>query len=209
MHGERCIVTASELQMLASEFGDYRGRHHHIAHVGEPVLAGLPVARTWGRALNVEVQQWVHKEVKDPFASFSEAMGWLANHRSNGDSNLEFVTRLMIVPGYRVRSAQRLLTNFTCPKAHCCASLRPWLGRFGETPTRMLLTRDTAFSVTETPAYWSVGKDTSTDRRLSKVRRTISCLGADHRCPPSLRWHWTNGPVHRCSKAGCGNKSGH
>ena len=59
----------------------------------------------------------MHKEVKDPFASFSEAMGWLANHRSNGDSNLEFVTRLMIVPGYRVRSAQRLLTNFHMPKS--------------------------------------------------------------------------------------------
>ena len=116
MHGERCIVTASELQMLASG--------SDITAVGTTTLRTLEslfwLACRWreqGIGPEREVQQWVHKEVKDPFASFSEAMGWLANHRSNGDSNLEFVTRLMIVPGYRVRSAQRLLTNFHMPKS--------------------------------------------------------------------------------------------
>lgn len=73
--------------------------------------------REQGVGPEVEVQQWVHREVQDPFSSFAEAMGWLVDQQTDGAAGLEFVTRLMIVPGYRVRSAQRLLTNFHMPKS--------------------------------------------------------------------------------------------
>ncbi|HCZ08040.1 MAG TPA: S-adenosylmethionine tRNA ribosyltransferase, partial [Flavobacteriales bacterium] len=116
MHGERCIVTPSELRLLASG--------SEITAVGTTTLRTLEslfwLACRWreqGVGPEVEVQQWVHKEVRDPFSSFSEAMAWLAERRTDANADIEFVTRLMIVPGYRVRSAQRLLTNFHMPKS--------------------------------------------------------------------------------------------
>ncbi|MDA9863758.1 S-adenosylmethionine:tRNA ribosyltransferase-isomerase [Flavobacteriales bacterium] len=116
MHGERCIVTASELQMLASGT--------EITAVGTTTLRTLEslfwLACRWreqGVGPELEVQQWVHQEVADPFSSFAEAMRWLVDQQTGEDASLEFVTRLMIVPGYRVRSAQRLLTNFHMPKS--------------------------------------------------------------------------------------------
>ena len=116
MHGERCIVTPSELRLLASG--------SEITAVGTTTLRTLEslfwLACRWreqGVGPEVEVQQWVHKEVRDPFSSFSEAMAWLAERRTDATADIEFVTRLMIVPGYRVRSAQRLLTNFHMPKS--------------------------------------------------------------------------------------------
>jgi S-adenosylmethionine:tRNA ribosyltransferase-isomerase len=116
MHGERCIVTASELQMLASGT--------EITAVGTTTLRTLEslfwLACRWreqGVGPELEVQQWVHQEVADPFSSFAEAMRWLVDQQTGEDASLEFVTQLMIVPGYRVRSAQRLLTNFHMPKS--------------------------------------------------------------------------------------------
>lgn len=72
--------------------------------------------REEGKGPEQDIPQWVHREVRDPFDGFPAAMGWLLE-RMQGQQQLEFVTHLMVVPGYRVRSARRLLTNFHMPKS--------------------------------------------------------------------------------------------
>ena len=64
----------------------------------------------------MDVAQWIHREVEPQFATFCEAAGWLAD-RIGEDGILEFVTHLMVVPGYAVRSARRILTNFHMPNS--------------------------------------------------------------------------------------------
>ena len=74
-----------------------------------------------GPGAEVDVAQWIHRDVEPGFADFREAAGWLAD-RVEAAGELEFVTHLMVVPGYRVRSARRLLTNFHMPNrrpVHC------------------------------------------------------------------------------------------
>ena len=63
-----------------------------------------------------EVEQWIYKAVDAQFPDFQSAADWLAN-KIDGHGPLEFVTNLMVVPGYEVRSARRLLTNFHMPKS--------------------------------------------------------------------------------------------
>lgn len=115
MHGERCIVSQSALLELAS------GRP--ITAVGTTTLRTLEslywLACRWRQqdiGPQLPLPQWVHREVGDPFSSFAEAMTWLTT-KSAGQDPLTFATHLMIVPGYKVRSVERLLTNFHMPNS--------------------------------------------------------------------------------------------
>lgn len=115
MHGERCIVSRDGLAMLTED--------RELTAVGTTTLRTLEslywLASRWreeGKGPEQDIPQWVHREVRDPFDGFPAAMGWLLE-RMQGQQQLEFVTHLMVVPGYRVRSARRLLTNFHMPKS--------------------------------------------------------------------------------------------
>ena len=74
-----------------------------------------------------DIAQWIHQEERDPFDSFQEAVEWLCG-KWDGDGPLEFVTQLMIVPGYTVRSAQRLLTNFHMPNSTLLCIVEAMIG---------------------------------------------------------------------------------
>lgn len=126
MHGERCIVPLSAVERLAE------GRE--VTAVGTTTLRTLESLywmacrwRTTGIGPEEPLNQWVHREVEDPFTSMREAMGWLAQARI-GDEALSFVTHLMIVPGYRVRSAERLLTNFHMPNSTLLCIVEAMMG---------------------------------------------------------------------------------
>ena len=80
-----------------------------------------------GSGPEMEVSQWIHRDTSEPFVSFAEAMGYLAD-RVHGEGSIEFVTRLMIVPGYRVRSADRLLTNFHMPNSTLLCIVEAMIG---------------------------------------------------------------------------------
>ena len=79
-----------------------------------------------GAGPEVPVQQWIHREVDAVFADFAEAAAWLAGQVEGQD--LEFVTHLMVVPGYRVRSARRLFTNFHMPNSTLLCIVEAMLG---------------------------------------------------------------------------------
>lgn len=115
MHGERCLVEGASLRRLAAI--------EDLTVVGTTSLRTLESAfwlacrwRSGGPGPEVEVAQWVHREVEPQFDSFREAAGWLADQIGD-DGTLEFVTHLMVVPGYAVRSARRILTNFHMPNS--------------------------------------------------------------------------------------------
>lgn len=115
MHGERCLVSREALNRL--------GRTEDLTAVGTTTLRTIEslywLACRWhsvGTGPSVDVGQWIHRDTPEPFASFPEAMQWLAQMWTE-DAPLAFVTHLMIVPGYRIRSAKRLLTNFHMPNS--------------------------------------------------------------------------------------------
>lgn len=115
MHGERCLVDGASLRRLAGI--------EDLTVVGTTSLRTLEsafwLASRWkagGAGPEVDVAQWIHREVEPQFATFCEAAGWLAD-RIGEDGILEFVTHLMVVPGYAVRSARRILTNFHMPNS--------------------------------------------------------------------------------------------
>jgi len=115
MHGERCIVSGRSLGKLSGI--------EDLTVVGTTSLRTLEsafwLASRWkagGPGPEVDVSQWIHREAEPQFSDFREAAGWLVD-RIGETGELEFVTHLMIVPGYRVRSARRLLTNFHMPNS--------------------------------------------------------------------------------------------
>mgnify|MGYP005691240833 CR=1 FL=1 len=115
MHGERCLIEGESLRSLA-EIED-------LTVVGTTSLRTLEsafwLASRWkagGPGPEEEVEQWIYKAVDAQFPDFQSAADWLAN-KIDGHGPLEFVTNLMVVPGYKVRSARRLLTNFHMPKS--------------------------------------------------------------------------------------------
>lgn len=126
MHGERCIIQADALRGLAEA--------RSVTAVGTTTLRTLEslhwLACRWhngGAGPEQDIAQWIHKEVRDPFGSFQEAVEWLSG-KWDGNGPLEFVTHLMIVPGYRVRSAQRLLTNFHMPNSTLLCIVEAMIG---------------------------------------------------------------------------------
>lgn len=121
MHAERCILTADTLRALA-EAPD-AGR----VAVGTTTLRTLESAfwhlvewhRT-GRRPD-EVRQWIHREGAADHAAelgwgLREAAAWACNTAGASDG-LEFATSLMIVPGYKVRTVDALITNFHQPES--------------------------------------------------------------------------------------------
>ena len=126
MHGERCIVDRKALLEMAS------GRS--ITAVGTTTMRTLEslywLACRWessGAGPKLEVNQWIHRDTPEPFSSFAAAMTYLAE-RVEREGSIEFVTRLMIVPGYRVRSADRLLTNFHMPNSTLLCIVEAMIG---------------------------------------------------------------------------------
>jgi S-adenosylmethionine:tRNA ribosyltransferase-isomerase len=126
MHGERCIVPHSALKRLAEG--------EEITAVGTTTLRTLEslywMACRWraeGVGSEAALNQWVHQEVTDPFRSMADAMEWLLDQRGT-EAPFSFVTHLMIVPGYRVRSAERLLTNFHMPNSTLLCIVEAMIG---------------------------------------------------------------------------------
>ncbi len=125
MHGERCLVSTEALQTLAGITD--------LTVVGTTTLRTLEsafwLASRWkqgGAGPDVPVQQWIHREVDAAFSDFASAAAWLAE--KVGEEGLEFVTHLMVVPGYTVRSARRLLTNFHMPNSTLLCIVEAMLG---------------------------------------------------------------------------------
>lgn len=126
MHGERCIVSREALHALAEG--------HSITAVGTTTMRTLEslywLACRWrgaGVGPEVEVGQWVHKEVPEAFSEFPEAAADLLQ-RLGSAPQLEFVTRLMVVPGYRSRAVDRLLTNFHMPNSTLLCIVEAMIG---------------------------------------------------------------------------------
>ena len=125
MHGERCLVSRDALDQLS--------RLRDLTVVGTTTLRTLESAfwlacrwQSGGPGPEVPVQQWVHRDVTPGFAEFPSAMSWLAERV--GEEGLEFVTHLMVVPGYQVRSAQRLFTNFHMPNSTLLCIVEAMIG---------------------------------------------------------------------------------
>lgn len=127
MHGERCIVSRAGLEELA--------KGQSITAVGTTTMRTLEslfwLACRWreqGVGPEQEIEQWVYKGIHAPFDTFAAAAEWLLSRTAEQGGGLEFVTHLMIVPGYRVRSADRLLTNFHMPNSTLLCIVEAMLG---------------------------------------------------------------------------------
>ncbi|MCH1581974.1 MAG: S-adenosylmethionine:tRNA ribosyltransferase-isomerase [Flavobacteriales bacterium] len=127
MHGERCIVSRKGLEELA--------KGQAITAVGTTTMRTLEslfwLACRWrehGVGPEQEIEQWVYKGIDQPFDTFAAAAAWLLERTAEQGGGLEFVTHLMIVPGYRVRSAERLLTNFHMPNSTLLCIVEAMLG---------------------------------------------------------------------------------
>lgn len=125
MHGERCLVSSAALKALA-EIDD-------LTVVGTTTLRTLEsafwLACRWKQGLGgpeVPVAQWIHREVDPSFPDFPSAARWLSEQVE--EDGLEFVTRLMVVPGYAMRSARRLLTNFHMPNSTLLCIVEAMIG---------------------------------------------------------------------------------
>ena len=126
MHGERCLLTQQTLHDLSIV--------EDLTVVGTTSLRTLESAfwlacrwKAGGPGPDVPVAQWIHQTEKPVFSSFREAAAWLAT-KCQDDEGLEFVTHLMVIPGYQVRSAQRLLTNFHMPNSTLLCIIEAMVG---------------------------------------------------------------------------------
>lgn len=125
MHGERCLVSPEALRALSGI--------EDLTVVGTTTLRTLEsaywLACRWsqgGAGPEEPVQQWVHREVNPVFPDLAAAAAWLAGQVEGDD--LEFVTHLMVVPGYKVRSARRLFTNFHMPNSTLLCIVEAMIG---------------------------------------------------------------------------------
>jgi S-adenosylmethionine:tRNA ribosyltransferase-isomerase len=126
MHGERCLLSKESLMAL-SGLDD-------LTVVGTTSLRTLEsafwLASRWksgGPGPEVPIGQWIHREVEPGFPRFRDAAAWLAD-QCGSEEGMEFITHLMVVPGYRVQSAQRLLTNFHMPNSTLLCIIEAMMG---------------------------------------------------------------------------------
>ena len=121
MHAEQCILDASTLAALAEAPDSGR------LAVGTTTLRTLESAYwylvEWHRTGKrpAEVPQWI---ATSEAADHAEALGWglrdaaaWAVRTAAPGEGLAFATSLMIVPGYRIRTIDGLITNFHQPES--------------------------------------------------------------------------------------------
>ena len=125
MHGERCLVSPDALRAL-SGIRDLTVVGTTPTSAPWRVPAGWPAAGSKGARVPRCPSSSGSREVDAVFADFAEAAAWLAGQVEGQD--LEFVTHLMVVPGYRVRSARRLFTNFHMPNSTLLCIVEAMLG---------------------------------------------------------------------------------
>jgi S-adenosylmethionine:tRNA ribosyltransferase-isomerase len=65
---------------------------------------------------SAHIPQWIDRSDLPEYATYEQAVESLLDVlESTGQDALKFSTEIMIVPGYRIRSTHRLVTNFHMP----------------------------------------------------------------------------------------------
>ncbi len=120
MHAETVIINKATIQNLLVLTPD------KLTVVGTTSLRSLESLFWLGNKLNdnpnidsncLTVDQWVPYNTDQPISS-KEALGSVLNYMNDWNlDHLEFVTRLLIVPGYKFKLVHRLITNFHQPSS--------------------------------------------------------------------------------------------
>ena len=114
MHAESCVLTCSTLQLI-------RSQNRRIA-TGTTTLRTLESVywmavyhKTNGTFPDI-LPQWTPYELDDFNMSYEDALDYLIELIPN-EGLWTFKTRIMIKPGYRIRSISGLITNFHQPNS--------------------------------------------------------------------------------------------
>lgn len=117
MHAERCIVSREAVEALARRGVRRWGTGTTTLRTLESLFWYAVLWRQTGAPPNA-VPQWVWKEdaVLEEWGwdRLEDAARWLLERPFEG---LDFATGIMIIPGYRIRSIDALVTNFHMPKS--------------------------------------------------------------------------------------------
>ena len=132
MHAERCIVTREALTMM-------RDQHKRVA-TGTTSLRTLESLFWLAAGHKLNGHWWSSLPQRSPYGELKEAVtkwGWtdqealdhlLANAPWDQDGRWSFETQLMVVPGYTIRMAQGLVTNFHQPGSTLLCLVAAFIG---------------------------------------------------------------------------------
>lgn len=114
---DRTVVGTTTLRTLESAYWlacliaptppNTLGADHPWAARAEEALAAIESGRA------AHIPQWIDRQGLPEFDTFEDAMASLAN-QARGQA-IKFTTEIMVVPGYKIRSTNRLITNFHMP----------------------------------------------------------------------------------------------
>ncbi|MFH0895879.1 MAG: S-adenosylmethionine:tRNA ribosyltransferase-isomerase [Bacteroidota bacterium] len=146
MHTEKFSVSLSFLEKLIQD-------ENNITAVGTTSLRtleslywlGVQIADKKQNDANFLVEQWEPYQ-KESSLTYKEAIEILISYaKENQIEVLHAATRLMIVPGYNVRSANFLVTNFHQPKSTLLLLLAAFAGNIWKDAYRQALEKDYRF----------------------------------------------------------------
>jgi S-adenosylmethionine:tRNA ribosyltransferase-isomerase len=126
MHGERFSVTDELLQNLINA--------EKIIAVGTTALRTLESLHWLGVKMlmgknDLVLEQWEAYELDDRKISYKESLASLFNYlQKRKENQLHCRTSLLIVPGYRFKSAEALITNFHQPKSTLLLLVAAFIG---------------------------------------------------------------------------------
>jgi S-adenosylmethionine:tRNA ribosyltransferase-isomerase len=126
MHGERFSVTDELLQNLINA--------EKIIAAGTTTLRTLESLHWLGIKMlmgknDLVLEQWEAYELDDRKISYKESLASLFNYlQKRKESQLYCRTSLLIVPGYRFKSAEALITNFHQPKSTLLLLVAAFIG---------------------------------------------------------------------------------
>jgi S-adenosylmethionine:tRNA ribosyltransferase-isomerase len=127
MHCEHFFITSETIQLLIKS-------HGKIIPVGTTAVRALESLYWLGVKLKynshseLSLRQWDAYDL-DPTLSVKESLSLLSNYmRTENLSSLHASTSLMIVPGYKFRMIDGLITNFHQPRSTLLLLVSAWIG---------------------------------------------------------------------------------
>ncbi|MCK9618387.1 MAG: S-adenosylmethionine:tRNA ribosyltransferase-isomerase [Lentimicrobiaceae bacterium] len=131
MHTEQIIITINTLRNLIASSGK-------IISVGTTSLRtleslywyGLKITKNPGKVLPFAIMQWEpYENLPDPDISYETALKAIENSMTERNADTLYgSTQLMIIPGYRIRSSQILITNFHQPQSTLLLLIAAFIG---------------------------------------------------------------------------------
>ncbi|HRH33472.1 MAG TPA: S-adenosylmethionine:tRNA ribosyltransferase-isomerase [Catalimonadaceae bacterium] len=128
MHGEEVIIPISVLKELRNHPGKFIAVGTTSVRSLESLFwIGIGLAKTGKISRHLETEQPYQWE--DTHAPFSEVLSNLIGELENKEQNeLRFTTQLFVMPGYRFRVVNGLITNFHQPKSTLMVLVSAFIG---------------------------------------------------------------------------------